>query len=86
MLSIKINQLRPADASVSGFDTRTFADVHGAVQCVERCRRCGALGVAHYAPDGWGFEPRQRCGDPLKCGDKPNINAGPFLHIVGGRP
>jgi len=32
------------------------------------------------------YSARQRCGDPLKCGEKPNISAGPFLHIIGGRP
>lgn len=65
---------------------QSLAERHGAIETIEPCSRCGALGVAHYAPDGWSFEPRQRCGDPRKCDEKPSINAGPFLHIVGGRP
>lgn len=66
-------------------DPRIFAEVHGAIECVERCRRCRAVGCAYYARDGWGFTPHTRCGDPLKCGDKPNDMSGPLLLIAGSR-
>ncbi len=62
-----------------------FAEVHGVVEPIERCRRCGAIGRAYYAHDGWGFTPRTSCGNPLKCGDKPNAMGGPLLLIAGGR-
>ncbi len=63
-----------------------FAEVHGAIEPIERCRRCGAAGRAYYARDGWGFTPRTRCGDPLKCGDKPNDMSGPLLLLARALP
>jgi hypothetical protein len=85
MFPNKINSMGPVVANVARIDPRTFAEIHGAIQCVERCRKCGAIGVAHYEQGGWGFEPRGSCGRPSKCGEKPNDMSGPFLHIVGGR-
>lgn len=66
-------------------DPRSLAETHGTIETVECCRRCGAIGRAHYAPDGWGFFPRTRCGDPLKCGDKPNNMSGSLPLIEGGK-
>jgi hypothetical protein len=65
---------------------QSLAERYGAIETIEPCSRCGETGMACYACDCWGFTPRSRCGDPCNCGEKPSINAGPFLHIVGGRP
>jgi hypothetical protein len=67
-------------------DPRQFADVHGPFTAIERCRRCGVAGLALYARDGWGFTPQGACGDPLRCGDRPNLNGGSLLLLDGGRP
>jgi hypothetical protein len=85
MFNIKPGAMRPSFPRHAILSASEFAAVHGAIETVERCRRCGAAGRAHYERDGWGFAPRGACGDPLKCGDKPNMNSGPLILIEGGR-